>query len=90
MEYFDWNEEKNEKLKRERGVSFEDMVFQIQHEGPLDVIENSKKDKYAIQRMYVIEFENYVYLVPFVQDGNCRFLKTIIPNRQAKKAYLGE
>jgi hypothetical protein len=32
----------------------------------------------------------YVYLVPFVEDEQSVFLKTIIPSRKATKQYLGE
>ena len=47
------------------------------------------QEKYPSQQIVIIELNNYVYLVPFVQDGNEVFLKTIIPNRKMKKKYLG-
>jgi hypothetical protein len=34
--------------------------------------------------------DDYVYLVPFVEDELTVFLKTIIPSRKATKQYLGE
>jgi hypothetical protein len=34
--------------------------------------------------------EDYVYLVPFVEDEHTVFLKTIIPSRKATKQYIGE
>ena len=34
--------------------------------------------------------EDYVFLVPFVEDEHTVFLKTIIPSRNATKEYLGE
>jgi hypothetical protein len=37
-----------------------------------------------------VEINGYAYLVPFVQDKNKIFLKTIIPSRKAQKQYLGD
>ena len=42
------------------------------------------------QRIFVVRREEYVYLVPFVEDEHTVFLKTIIPSRKAMKEYLGE
>jgi len=36
-----------------------------------------------------LEKDNYAYLVPFVEDENGKFLKTIIPSRKATRDYLG-
>ena len=88
MKYFDWNNQKNEKLKQEREISFEEIVIAIEEGKILDIIENPKKDKYASQQVFVIEIDNYAYLVPFVEDEEKVFLKTIIPSRKATKKYL--
>jgi hypothetical protein len=90
MKYFDWNIRKNEKLKKERHVSFEIMVAQIEAGKILDVIEHPNKERYPDQKMYVLEYEGYAYLVPFVEDEEKVFLKTIIPNHRATKQYLSE
>jgi len=37
----------------------------------------------------IIEYKNYVYLVPFIENKKEIFLKTIIPSRKATKKYLG-
>ncbi len=34
--------------------------------------------------------DDYVYLVPFVEDEKTIFLKTIIPSRKATQQYLDE
>jgi hypothetical protein len=46
--------------------------------------------RYAGQRIFVVRREDYVYLVPSVEDEHTLFLKTIIPSRKATKQYLGE
>lgn len=88
MKYFEWNEEKNERLKDERKISFEIIISQIEMGYLLDVLEHPNKEKYDDQRIFVVEYENYVYLVPFVEDDEKVFLKTIIPSRKATKKYL--
>ena len=81
MKYFAWNDEKNEKLKAERNVSFEEVVFYIERGYLLDILEHASKKKYHGQRMFVVQIENYAYLVPFVEEENYTFLKTIIPSK---------
>ncbi len=88
VDYFAWNSKKNEELIKERGISFERVVQHIEKEGFLDVIKYPNTSKYPNQRMYVIEIDNYAYLVPFVENDNEIFLKTIIPSRKATRKYL--
>ncbi len=88
MKYHSWNNDKNEKLKRERNISFEDILYYIEHGQLIAVISNSRQEKYVGQKIYVIEIDNYAYLVPFVETENEIFLKTIIPSRKATKKYL--
>jgi hypothetical protein len=88
MKYFSWSEEKNEVLKEERQVSFEDVVFYIEQGFLLDVLEHPNQEKYKGQKIFVVQIEDYVYLVPFIEDDHDVFLKTIIPSRKATKNYL--
>ena len=87
---YNWNKEKNITLKEERGISFEEIVYYISNGALLDVIENPNSEKYCNQCMFVLKIDEYVYLVPFVEDGEEIFLKTIYPSRKATNAYLGK
>lgn len=89
MGYFSWSEEKNEELVRERGISFEEIVFHIERGDVLDLLEHPNKSRYPGQRIFVVAVEKYAYLVPFVESEDVVFLKTIIPSRKATKRYLG-
>lgn len=62
------NEDKNEKLKRERNISFEIILLQIEAGKILDILEHPNSEKYQGQKIFVIEFEGYAFLVPFVED----------------------
>lgn len=88
MRYFDWNKEKNELLKLERGISFEEIEIAIRTSGLLDAYPHPNQKRYPGQQIYVVQVEDYVYLVPFVEDEEKIFLKTIIPSRKATKKYL--
>lgn len=90
MKVINWNAEKNQELMEARGVSFEDVVFYLQKGTLLDDLEHPNSEKYSNQRIFVLEIDEYVYLVPYVEDRNEIFLKTIIPSRKATKKYLGE
>lgn len=89
MKLFEWNTDKNYRLKRERGISFENIVFYINKGYILDIIVHSNRNKYPGQKIFIVKIENYVYLVPFVENENVIFLKTIIPSRKETKKYLG-
>jgi hypothetical protein len=89
MKYFSWDSDKNERLKALRHISFEEVVFHIEKGGLLDVVEHPNKSKYPDQHLFVVRIENYVFLVPFVEDEHEVFLKTIIPSRKATRDYLG-
>ncbi|MCX6058124.1 MAG: toxin [Chloroflexi bacterium] len=88
MKYFSWNEEKNKLLKLDRQVSFEDVVFYIEKGHLLDVLEHPNQEKYKGQKIFVVQIDDYVYLIPFIEDDHEIFLKTIIPSRKATKKYL--
>jgi uncharacterized DUF497 family protein len=90
MKYFDWNVDKNDELIRERGISFEEIVFCIMHDGLLDIIEHPNKENYPNQKIFIVNIDDYVYLIPFVEDEKIIFLKTIIPSRKMTKKYLGD
>jgi len=85
---FDWNDEKNLFLKKTRGVSFEQVELAIASGDLVDRLRHPNPDKYPHQRVFLVKIENYVYSVPFVEDEERIFLKTIIPNRKATKKYL--
>jgi hypothetical protein len=88
MKPFRWNHDKNETLKLTRHISFEEMVLAIEADGLLDILQHQNSEKYPNQLVLVIAFESYVYLIPFVEDNEYYFLKTIIPSRKATRDYL--
>jgi len=89
MKFFTWDNEKNEKLKRERGISFEEVVFHIERGDILDILEHPNQERYGGQRLLVINIEGYAYLVPYLESEDEVTLKTIIPSRKFTRLYLG-
>ena len=90
MKAINWNSTKNHQLIAERGISFEDVVYYLQQGDLLDDIEHPNGEKYPHQRIFVINIDGYVYLVPYIENRKEIFLKTVIPSRKATKLYLGE
>lgn len=88
MIHYDWNKEKNQWLKKERGISFEQIQAAIESGGLLDTVPHPNQQRYQNQKIMVVKLDNYIYLVPYVRDEEKVFLKTIIPNRKATKKYL--
>lgn len=87
MKAFRWNHEKNDRLKRERAISFEQAVLAVERGGLLDVFEHPNDDRYPGQQIMVIAIDGYAWLVPFVEQSDHFFLKTMIPNRKATRDY---
>jgi uncharacterized DUF497 family protein len=85
VKYFAWDDAKNAKLRAERGIGFEYIVFHIERGDLFAILEHPNSDRYAGQRVFVVRREDYVNLVPFVEDEHTVFLKTIIPSRMATK-----
>ncbi len=89
MKSINWNVDKDQQLARERGISFEDVIIYIQRGDILDIVEHPNRERYPGQRMFVLNIDEYVYLVPYVECREEIFLKTIIPSRKATREYLG-
>ena len=89
VKYFAWNQEENDFLKKERGISFEEIVFHIEKGDVADLLEHPNQTRYPGQRVFIVIVDQYAYLVPFEESEEEVFLKTIIPSRKATKRYLG-
>lgn len=87
MKPFRWNHDKNELFKNERGISFEEIVLAIEADGLLDELRHLNQEKYPNQFVLVVVLDGYVYLVPYVEEANYFFLKTVIPSRKATRDY---
>jgi hypothetical protein len=84
MKYLNWNSEKNELLKHERGISFEEIAYLIESGQIIGIEENIGRSN---QKIYVLEIENYAFIVPFVENDKEIFLKTAFPSRKYTKKY---
>ena len=89
MKPFRWSAEKNERLKSERDISFEEVVLAIEEGGLMDIVVHPNQRRYPGQVVLVVAYRDYVFLVPSVEESTHYFLKTIIPSRKATRDYLG-
>jgi uncharacterized DUF497 family protein len=87
---YDWDPEKNEALKRARGISFEQIVFHLSQGDVWKTADHPNQEQYPGQKLYFVIVEDYIHIVPHVVEDECVFLKTIIPSRKATRDYQKE
>jgi len=87
---YEWDPKKNEMLKVERKISFEEIVFHLARGDVWKLADHPDQENYPGQKIYFVIVEEYIYLVPHVVEKDYVFLKTIIPSRKATKAYKQE
>lgn len=87
---YEWDPDKNEKLKRERKISFEQIIYHLSQGDIWKKADHPDQKNYPGQKLYFVLVENYIYIVPHVIDKDYIFLKTIIPSRKATKMYKTE
>lgn len=87
---FDWDPEKNEWLKANRDISFEEIALLLSEGALWKRAQHPNSAEYPNQEVFLIPIDNYIYFVPFVIDADTIFLKTAFPHRKATKDYLKE
>ncbi|MFA6569038.1 MAG: hypothetical protein WCS96_12570 [Victivallales bacterium] len=87
---YEWNPEKNKLLKRERNISFEQIIFHLSKGDIWKISEHPDQVNYPGQKIFFVIVDGYIYMVPYVIGKGTTFLKTIIPSRKATKTYKEE
>ncbi len=87
---FNWDDDKNDQLKQERGISFERIVIAIEEDTLLDVLQHPNQSRYPNQLILVVEIESYAICVPCVINKEAYFLKTLFPSRKYTQLHLKE
>lgn len=88
MKPFRWPPDKNVLLKQERGVSFEEITVAVEAGSLLEIVAHPNPENYPRQKIMVVELAGYAFLVPFVEEEDHFFLKTIIPSRKATRDFI--
>jgi len=83
----EWDNEKNDLLKRTRNICFEDIEQIIIDEELIDVVPHFNLEKFPNQKILIVKLNDYIHYVPFVLRDNVFFLKTIVPSRKLNKIY---
>ncbi len=83
---YQWNLEKNARLMKERGLSFE-MVVEAANIGAVIEEFDHPNEERSHQRIMVIEINGYMVCVPHVVAGEVKFLKTMYFDRNIQKKY---
>ena len=77
--------DKNAWLIQERGVSFEQIIALIESGHLVQILEHHDPERYPNQRLYEVDVDGYIYVVPVVREHGTLFLKTIYPSRKATR-----
>ena len=87
---YEWDPEKNERLKTERNISFEKILFHLARGDVWKLADHPDQESHPGQKIYFVIVDERIYLVPHVVEKDYIFLKTIIPSRKATRAYKRE
>jgi hypothetical protein len=87
---YEWDPKKNEWLREERNISFEKIIFHLARGDVWKIADHPDQESYPGQKIYFVVVEEYIYLVPHIDEKDYIFLKTIIPSRKATKEYRME
>lgn len=80
MKEIRWNLLKNERLKKTRGVSFEEII-------KAELIAVKRHPSRANQNVMLFKYKSYIWIVPYVIEKDYIFLKTLFPSRKYTKEY---
>ena len=86
---FKYNYEKNSQLLETREIGFEEIIQAIFEGNILDIRKHPNELKYPDQKILYVRILEEVYAVPFIEEKDCFFLKTLFPTRKAGKEFLG-
>ncbi len=87
---YEWNSGKNEALKRERNISFEQIVFHLSRGDVWKTADHPNQKQYPGQKLYFVNVDDYIHIVPHLVADECVFLKTIISSRKATRDFMKE
>lgn len=80
MEEIRWNKLKSERLKKVRGASFEELIV-------AERVAIKRHPKKETQSIMLFKYRGYVWVVPYVENKDYKFLKTLYPSRKYTKLY---
>jgi uncharacterized DUF497 family protein len=83
-----YSTEKDAVLRKTRGIGFEDVKQAINSGCIVRQIDHPNQKKYPNQRILLVLINNYIFAVPFIEEKEYIFLKTVIPHRKYTKLYL--
>ncbi len=87
MKEIRFNQDKNELLKLRRGIDFDDIAEIIKHNKQIKTIKHPNKEKYPKQRIFLVKVRKHIYAIPFIEEEEYIFLKTIYPSEKYTKIF---
>lgn len=85
MKEIRFSKEKDEMLRKTRGVGFEEIAEAMENGYIIQTIAHPNQKKYPNQKIALVKIIRYIYVVPYIENENDVFLKTIYPSRKYTK-----
>ena len=79
MKPFRWDPEKNDQLKQERGVSFEQVAVAVETGNLLQIAPHQNPAKYPRQKIMIVKIDDYAIEVVQVQDKMVKVVRMMLP-----------
>lgn len=90
MKQIRFNQVKNTKLKLTRGIGFDEVAKIIKSKIFLDLIDNPNQKKYRNQKLFLIQIEGSVFVVPFVEEKDYIFFKNSLSKSKIYKEIFNQ
>ena len=81
---FEYDSQKDARLRESRGVGFSDAIEAIEAGRVLLEFDHPNQTHYPDQKMFVLQINRYAYCVPYLRRGQTHVLKTVYPSRKFK------
>jgi hypothetical protein len=85
---YSWRSPSDERQKKTGSRDVKTPALILGLEKRKDRNRGTHRERYGTQRIFVVRRGDYIFLVPFVEDDEVVFLKTIIPSRKMTRQYL--
>lgn len=89
LEYI-WDNAKDERLRLQRHISFDDVKYRLTSGDLLDDIQHPNQERYPGQRLYIVRINNRAWVVPHRRTARYVFLYTAYPSEKFTRLYRSQ
>lgn len=87
QEEYIYDPDKSALLKQTRGIGFEEILDYLESGALVDVLDHPNQLLHAGQKIYELDIDGYIVVVPFMEQDGRKRLITIYPSRKATRKH---